>query len=117
MNSHLKKAAVPTQSDGHLLFGVLSDLHLLDPALGLPEGAARSALLRTALAHFRDRGVDGVLVCGDLTNNGFVTELEEVARVWFEVFPEGRLPDGRRVLEPGDFVLSASLRSEARFAL
>ena len=27
------------------------------------------------------------------------------------------LPDGRRVLEPGDFVLSASLRSEARFTL
>ena len=27
------------------------------------------------------------------------------------------LPDGRRVLEPGDFVLSASLRSEARFSL
>ena len=27
------------------------------------------------------------------------------------------LPDGRRVLEPGEFVLSASLRSEARFAL
>ena len=25
------------------------------------------------------------------------------------------LPDGRRVLEPGAFVLSASLRSEARF--
>ena len=27
------------------------------------------------------------------------------------------LPDGRRVLEPGEFVLSASLRSSARFAL
>ena len=27
------------------------------------------------------------------------------------------LPDGRRVLEPGDFVLSASLRSDAHFAL
>ena len=27
------------------------------------------------------------------------------------------LPDGRRVLEPGEFVLSASLRSEARFRL
>ena len=27
------------------------------------------------------------------------------------------LPDGRRVLEPGEFVLSASLRSEARFWL
>ena len=27
------------------------------------------------------------------------------------------LPDGRRVLEPGAFVLSASLRSEARFVL
>ena len=78
-------------------FGVLSDLHLLDPALGLPKCEARSALFRTALARFRDRGVDGVLVCGDLTSNGFVTELEEVARVWFEVFPEGCLPDGRRV--------------------
>ena len=28
-----------------LLFGVLSDLHLLDPALGLPEGVARSELV------------------------------------------------------------------------
>ena len=27
------------------------------------------------------------------------------------------LPDGRRVLEPGEFVLSASLRSEARFSI
>ena len=80
-----------------LRFGVLSDIHLLDPALALPEGAARTDLFRTALARFRDRGVDAVLVCGDLTHNGFVTELEEVARVWFEVFPEGRLPDGRRV--------------------
>ena len=117
MNSHLKKAAVPTQSDGHLLFGVLSDLHLLDPALELPEGAARSALLRTALARFRDRGVDGVLVCGDLTNNGFVTELEEVARVWFEVFPEGCLPDGRRVanlLLYGDHDMEGRIRKGER---
>lgn len=80
-----------------LLFGVLSDLHLLDPALELPEGAARSALFRTALARFRNRSVDGILVCGDLTNNGFVTELEEVARVWFSVFPGGLLPNGRHV--------------------
>lgn len=70
-----------------LLFGVLSDLHLTDPALGPCD---RSSLFRAALERFRDRGVDGVLVCGDLTDNGFVTELEEVARVWFPVFPDGR---------------------------
>ena len=102
---------------GQLLFGVLSDLHLLDPALELPEGAARSALLRTALARFRDRGVDGVLVCGDLTNNGFVTELEEVARVWFEVFPEGRLPDGRRganLMFYGDHDMEGRIRKGER---
>ena len=79
---------------GNLVFGVLSDLHLTDPAVGPCD---RSELFRTALERFRDRGVDGVLVCGDLTDNGFVTELEEVARVWFEVFPGGRLPDGRPV--------------------
>lgn len=100
-----------------LRFGVLSDLHLLDPALGLPEGATRTALLRTALARFRDRGVDGVLVCGDLTNNGFLTELEEVARVWFEVFPKGRLPDGRRVanlLLYGDHDMEGRIRKGER---
>lgn len=83
--------------DSPLLFGVLSDLHLTDPAVSTPDGVERSSLFRKALERFRDCGVDGILVCGDLTNNGFVTELEEVARVWFSVFPGGRLPDGRRV--------------------
>ena len=78
----------------NLLFGVLSDLHLTDPALG---PCRQSELFRAALERFRDRGVDAVLVCGDLTDIGFTTELKEVARVWFEVFPGGRLPDGRRV--------------------
>ncbi len=85
------------KEDGSLLFGVLSDLHLTDTAVSTPEGVARSSLFRKALERFRDRGVDGVLVCGDLTENGFVTELEEVARLWFSVFPVGRLPDGRKV--------------------
>ena len=89
----MKSRGTPHE-EHQLLFGVLSDLHLTDPALGPCD---RSALFRKALAHFRDRGVDGVLVCGDLTENGFVTELEEVARIWFSVFPGGCLPDGRRV--------------------
>lgn len=77
-----------------LRFGVLSDLHVTDPALG---PCRQAELFRTALTRFRDRGVDAVLACGDLTDCGFVTELEEVARVWFGVFPGGRLPDGRPV--------------------
>ena len=97
-----------------LLFGVLADLHLADPALGPCD---RSVLFRTALERFRDRGVDAVLVCGDLTDCGFITELEEVARVWFSVFPDGRFPDGRRVANLmfyGDHDMEGRIRKGAR---
>ena len=75
--------------------GVLGDIHVQ-----LPPAEERSGSLkrfRRALEYFRDRGVDGVLVSGDLTNAGLETELAAVAKTWFEVFPCGKLPDGRCV--------------------
>ena len=78
-----------------LVIGVLSDIHIQLP----PNEQRRGSLqrFRHALEYFRERGVDGVLVSGDLTNAGLETELAAVARTWFEVFPDGKLPDGRPV--------------------
>lgn len=80
-----------------LRIGILSDIHVLHrPGADVMEhhGVSR---LRTCLRYLRDRQVDGVMICGDLANCGCDSELEAVARVWFEVFPDGRLPDGRPV--------------------
>ena len=77
-----------------LLIGVLSDIHIQLPPAGSAVTVDR---FRHALEYFRDRGVDGVLVAGDLANAGLETELAAVAKTWFEVFPGGRLPNGKKV--------------------
>lgn len=77
-----------------LVIGLLSDIHVQLPPAGNADTIAR---FKHALEYFRGRGVDGVLVAGDLTNAGLETELEAVAKTWFEVFPDGKLPDGRKV--------------------
>ena len=82
----------------NLTLGVLSDIHL-----SIRKGKdgvfsfAGEDMFRKALEWYRDRGVDGVLVCGDMADRGTVEELEAVARTWFAVFPDGKAPDGRRV--------------------
>ena len=82
----------------NLTLGVLSDIHL-SIAKG-KDGTfsfAGEEMFRKALGWFRDQGVDGVLVCGDMADRGTVDELEAVARAWYSVFPDGKAPDGRRV--------------------
>ena len=69
--------------------GVLSDVHLNEPG--------RSGYFRKALEFYRDAGVDGVVIAGDIADTGNVQELEMCARIWFEVFPDDKAPDGRRV--------------------
>lgn len=78
-----------------LVIGLLSDIHImLPPTVRSAETLDR---FRHALEYFRDREVDGVLVSGDLANAGLETELAAVARTWFEVFPDGKLPNGQLV--------------------
>lgn len=76
-----------------LTLGLLSDIHL--DATPSPSGAAK--MFRHALEYFRSRHVDGVLISGDLANAGLETELELVAKIWFDVFPNGRHGDGSPV--------------------
>ena len=70
-------------------FGVLSDVHLNT------DGDERHFL--KALAWFRDRGADAVMIAGDIADTGRIEQLERCASCWFRVFPDNKAPDGRVV--------------------
>ena len=81
----------------NLVLGIVTDIHL---SIARSNGAfvfGGEATFRSTLEWFRDRGVDGVVICGDMADNGLVEELQAVARVWYEVFPNDLAPDGHRV--------------------
>lgn len=82
-------AASSRRGTPRLRIGVLSDTHLEDE-----DGVGK---FEKALAHFRDLRVDGVLICGDLTDHGILPELKRLASSWEKVFPNSQLPDGSRV--------------------
>ena len=71
-----------------LKLGVVSDVHL--------NKEGDEATFRTTLEFFRERGVDGVLIAGDFADTGRRFQLDLLARTWFEVFPDGKYPDGRK---------------------
>ena len=72
-----------------LKFGVLSDIHITD--------WASTEILRKTFRHFRDNRVDAVMIAGDMADHGILVQLENVARAWFEVFPDDRGLDGSKV--------------------
>ena len=83
----------------NVTFGVVSDIHIVAlAAAGEDERKANNELtfVRT-LEWFRDQGVDGVIVAGDMADNGIISQLEAVAAAWNRVFPGDRAPDGRKV--------------------
>lgn len=53
-----------------LRIGLLSDVHL--------ENAESAEKFEKALMTYRDCGVDGVLICGDLSDHGILPELKLV---------------------------------------
>ena len=72
-----------------LMLGVLSDLHICN------EKGAET--VRKALEFFRRRGVDAVLVSGDIAESGNRAQLKVFADTWYGVFPGDKAPDGSRV--------------------
>ena len=81
-----------------LKFGVVSDVHVRLAADGrtLAAGYETDTLEKT-FAHFRDQGVDAVMIAGDMADLGLTRELKAIADAWFKVFPGDRAPDGRKV--------------------
>ena len=78
-------------------FGVVSDIHIsCHSKPGDLETTANNELtfVRT-LEWFRDQGVDGVVVAGDMADQGIIRQLEYVAEAWNRVFPGDRAPLSR----------------------
>ena len=72
-----------------LRFGVVSDIHI--------ASTSRVAQFEGALAYFKERGADAVVIGGDVADWGTVEQLWMAADAWRRVFPEGRGKDGRHV--------------------
>ena len=79
----------PRKGKPELKLALLSDPHV--------QNAATQAKIRKIFAYARANGVDGVLISGDIANDGRDDQLKLVADAWFEVFPNSRGADGERV--------------------
>ena len=84
-------------SGPRLVFGVVSDIHFRMRRKNGKDTFEGEDRFRGALEWFRDQGVDGVTISGDLADLGLVEELEAVGRTWRSVFPGDKAPDGRHV--------------------
>ena len=65
---------------GDVRFGVISDTHATGRE-SIPE-------LVRAFSFLRDKGVDAVIHCGDLTDFGYLHQLEAFAEAWRQAMPE-----------------------------
>ena len=76
-----------------LKLGILSDVHIRE--MDNPDWDTR--WLVKAFEYFRDNGADGVIIAGDIADQGRVHQLQNAANAWFKVFPDDTAPDGRHV--------------------
>ena len=80
---------VPASGIPELRLAIFSDPHI--------DGVARQAKVKRLFEFARDRDVDGVLIPGDLANDGRDSQLALLADAWFEVFPGSRNARGEKV--------------------
>ena len=83
--------------DPVLRFGVLGDVHIDQRRFGEPDGGRSVARFRQALRILGARAVDGIVIAGDLTQDGSIAELKRLETTWREVFPKGCRFDGQPV--------------------
>lgn len=94
----------------NLVFGVISDTHLISSrgaveklvwnrngGNGATEKGSPDKYLVTALKYFASRNVDAVMHCGDMADEGLVSEMEWTAQAWRKAFPNDQAKDGRKV--------------------
>ena len=79
------------EPEPNAVFGVLSDIHLV------PADARSVERFKKTLRYLDSRKVDGVVICGDLTQRGTIPALMGFGRVWRETFPGDRRSDGGHV--------------------
>ena len=82
-------AKVKVTGEPNLRIGILSDIHI--------NNQASIEAFHHALTYFRERGVDGVIIAGDMADQGWISQLQSVADTWRNVFPKDKGADGRHV--------------------
>ena len=75
-----------------LRFGVVSDVHVR-----ADTGQYGTEALFKAFEWFRDQGVDGVMIAGDMADHGLIAQLQYVADAWERAFPNGKGLGGKPV--------------------
>lgn len=83
--------AIATLGEPNLVIGIVSDIHL--------QGADTAGTFIHTLEYFRDRMVDGVIVAGDMADQGLIPQLQVVADAWFKVFPDNKGIDGKDTVQ------------------
>ncbi len=89
--------------------GLLADIHISDDNDNFD--------LKRALRIFDAKKADAVIVAGDLTDFGLLSELKEVAAAWNEVFPASRRSDGEpvvRLFHYGDHDTALNFKARQR---
>ena len=86
-----------SQEEPSARFGVLADIHIDQRHFSEPGGGRSVEVFRKALICLGARAVDGVVVAGDITQDGAISELKRFHETWQSVFPDDRRPDGGRV--------------------
>ena len=76
--------AMDIQSLGNpnIVIGVLSDIHLRD--------TSTATTFIHALEYFRSQKVDGVIIAGDMADQGLEPQLKVVADSWYQVFSDDK---------------------------
>lgn len=93
-----------------LRVGILSDIHITDKA--------STKDFRRALQRFDSRQADAVMLAGDITDHGLLSQMKEAAAAWFEVFPDDLRSDGgkiARLFHYGDHDTHLNSRARKRF--
>ena len=88
------------QREPIMRFGAVSDIHLRvrTPVFPYYRGSEDNYVYyEKALRWFDRMKADAVVVSGDVTDRGLISEWEQFADTWNRVFPKYCAPDGRRV--------------------
>ncbi|MBO5941182.1 MAG: metallophosphoesterase [Kiritimatiellae bacterium] len=78
------------QAKPYLRMGILSDVHVRKPGWSLDP-------LIGALKWFDTQKVDGVVIAGDIADQGLTEQLRHAGAAWDSIFPDNRAADGRAV--------------------
>lgn len=76
-----------TLGDPNVVIGIVSDIHL--------RGEDTTGTFVHTMEYFRSIKVDGVIIAGDMADQGLEPQLKVVADAWFKVFPDDKGLDGK----------------------